>query len=684
MKIDLRFRHKACFKGGMRYFILALFLCLFGQISFAQEALIPKTKKISLIFVGAQKGLSESSFGHVSLRLSPENEPGLLDIVVEFVADIPENHRGLKKYLRGAGILKRYPVAAVTSSFYDFRKQKTINENRDVAVYELDLSPGEVKSVTDFIINFQNDETPAKYTFLSKNCSYFAALGIEKAVERRLKSKSRPWKVADVLKKEGLVLKEDLYPKATEERRRYGEKFLEENPGLMSNAWASSFVKNLGEKIYIFRQSSYLKLLSLAQSGDSSVRRKVQALVRYLMPFETEVGQFTIRNLFKDLNHKKVVELKNLELGEKAPRLPKKKKKVKHELVVEKNIPYLQVSWNGKYEDSKSSSKAKVLIPLQEVKYDPSQRMLNYKNQNVGRDLDLKSGEFILSQKLDYALDTDQEGRVLRSFLYVDLSPEVRVPKLSLDELKEASHISLNNVRDFKGEIGSCYSMALIQKAFFERAIFLPEGKKPTEDYDKVDVLKALATGKYVVIPGYKNVMEFTKTIPVDKFKSFIVAYQESLKKGAIAQMIDNVKKREVLSEKSLPTLKAILDEGLTVPLIIGMTEKGKNKLASQTAHVILLHDLEAMGDGGYRVTAYDPNAGINTLFVLDKEFRLTYPFYDKTYDYRGMIDGIMASEVELDHAVRSRQIDIQKLIFQTKNGMPMILEPLEISHILK
>lgn len=668
----------------MKIYIL-LFLGLFlGQLSFAQDALIPKAQKISLIFVGAQKGLSESSFGHVSLRLSPEKQPGLLDIVVEFVADIPENHRGLKKYLKGAGILKRYPVAAVTSSFYDFRKQKTINENRDVAVYELDLTPEEVKSVTDFILNFQNDETPEKYAFLSKNCSYFAALGIEKAVGKRLKSKSRPWKVAGVLKKEGIVLKEDFYPKATEERRRYAQKFLDENPELMPRSWAQSFVKNLGEKIYIFRQSSYFKLLSLASSGGEETRKKVHALIRYLMPFETEVAQFSIKSLFSNPEKKRVVELKELPLGERAPKLPKKKKKVKHEIVIHKDTPYVKVSWNGKYDEGQSSSKAEVLIPLQGIRYDSEKRMLLHKDQNVGRDLNLKSGEIVLSQRLDYALDSNEDGAILRSFLYVDLSSGLNVPKLSLDELKSSSHVYINNVRDFKGEVGSCYSIALLQKAFFERAIFLPEGKKPLQDYDKIEVLKSLALGDYVVIPGYKNILEFTKTIPMDQFKGFVTAYQESLKKGAISQMIDNVKKRQVLDQKSLPTLKALLDEGLTAPLIIGMTEKGKNKLASQTAHVILLHDLEALGDGGYRVTAYDPNAGINTLFTLDKEFRLQYPFYDKNYDYRGMIDGISPSSVELDHAVRSRKIDISKLLFETKNGMPMILKPLEISRILK
>lgn len=663
--------------------LLLLCLCL-GPFAFAQEALIPKTQRISLVFVGAKKGLSESSFGHVSLRLSPELQPGLLDVSVEFVADIPENHRGLKKYLRGAGIFKRYPVAAVASSFYDFRKQKTINENRDVSVYELDLSPEEVKSITDFIIEFQNDETPEKYDFLKRNCSYFAAIAIEKAIERRLKSKSRPWKVADVLKKEGVVLREDFYPKATEERARYGQKFIDENPGIMPESWKKSFVKNLSEKTFIFRQSSYLKLLALATRGDDALARKTQSLVRYLLPFETEVAQFTVKNLFKNLTHKRVVELPALRLGEKAPKLPKKVKKVDHEIVIHEGAPYVEVSWRGKYDKGESASKSKVLVPLTGLTYDPSRRMLLHKSQNVGRDLDLKSGEFVLSQRLDYALDAGDKGEVLRSFLYVDLSPEVRVPKLSLEELKASSHISLNNVRDFKGEVGSCYSMALLQKAFFERAIFLPEGKKPQQDYDKVEVLKSLALGKYVVIPGYRDVMEFTKEIPLEKFKGFVVAYQESLKKGAISQMIDNVKKRAILDENSLPTLKALLDEGLTAPLIIGMTEKGKNKLASQTAHVILLHDLEPIEGGGYRVTAYDPNAGINTLFTLDADFRLQYPFYDKAYDYRGMIDGITASQLALDHAVRSRQIDLNKLLFETKNGMPMILDSMEVSRILK
>lgn len=667
----------------MKIFIF-LFLSLFiGQISFAQEALIPKAQKISLIFVGAKKGISESSFGHVSLRLSPEKTPGLLDIVVEFVADIPENHKGIKKYLRGTGIFKRYPVAAVTSSFYDFRKQKTINENRDVTVYELDLSPEEVKSISSFIIDFQNDETPEKYDFLKRNCSYFAAIAIEKAIERRLKSKSRPWKVADVLKKEGIVLKEDLYPKATEERMRYAQKFLDENPGIMPHEWADSFVHNLGEKIYIFRQSSYFKLLSLASKSTEN-RRKVDALIRYLMPYETEVAQFTIRNLLKDPQHKQVVELPLLNLGEKAPKIPKKKKKIKHELVVENDQPYVKVSWKGKYDQSSSSSSAKILVPLKGVKYNTQNRTLLVDGINVGRSLDFKVDEFVLSQRLDYALDAGTKGEFIRTFLYVDHSPEVRVPKLSLEELKSSSHLSLNNARDFKGEVGSCYSMVLLQKAFFERAIFLPEVKAREGDWDRLEVLKALVMGKYVVIPGYKNIFEFTKTIPVDKFKGFVAAYQNSLKKGGLSQLIENVKQREILDQKSLPNLKALLDEGLTTSLIIGMTEKGKNKLASQTAHVVLLHGMEPIEDGAYRLTAYDPNAGINTLFILNKDLRIEYPFYDKNYDYKGMLDGIRPSEVELDHAVRSRLIDFSKLEFEARNGMPLILDPLGISRILK
>jgi hypothetical protein len=97
---------------------------------------------------------------------------------------------------------------------------------------------------------------------------------------------------------------------------------------------------------------------------------------------------------------------------------------------------------------------------------------------------------------------------------------------------------------------------------------------------------------------------------------------------------------------------------------------------------VILLHDMKEIPEG-HRLTAYDPNTGLNTLFVLNKNKRLDYPFYDKNFDYVGVIDRINQESLTLDHAVRSRGIDQQKVRPLLQNAAAIVLEPTEITRVL-
>ena len=62
-------------------------------------SIIEKTKKISVVFIGSEKGLSESSFGHIALRLSQGNRLSVTDATIEFVADMPEKVHFLKKII---------------------------------------------------------------------------------------------------------------------------------------------------------------------------------------------------------------------------------------------------------------------------------------------------------------------------------------------------------------------------------------------------------------------------------------------------------------------------------------------------------------------------------------------------------------------------------------------------------
>jgi hypothetical protein len=146
--------------------------------------------------------------------------------------------------------------------------------------------------------------------------------------------------------------------------------------------------------------------------------------------------------------------------------------------------------------------------------------------------------------------------------------------------------------------------------------------------------------------------------------------------------MKENILERELLDNVTDERLKAMLDEGLNIPVVIGMSEKGKLKPASDAAHVVLVHDMKKIPEG-YRLTAYDPNTGINTLLVLNHKWRLEYPFYDTNYDYVPLIDRLVAESLSLDHAVRSRGIDPEKIGSLLRKASAIVLEPGEITRIL-
>jgi hypothetical protein len=609
----------------------------------------------------------------VALKLSPDKDGGLLDMVIEFVADIPRGETAVKKYIHGAGIGKKYAVKAELSPFYDFRKLKTVGENRSLTVFDLKLSPEEVTKTIRFIRDYQNQENGESYLFLTKNCSYFAAHALEVATGHKINNKNFPWKIGTRLKKLGLVSDERKYADASSERERLAEKYLDEGLGRsFPRGWKETFVTMLSERSITLRQSSYLKLLWLQQkeSVPETEKKKAQALLRYLLSYETEVNQFTIRNIFRYPDEKTILALPLIRL--EGAQLPKPSV-IKHDLVLDKKKPVIKISWGGE-------SPARVKIPLTMLPFGDD-FSLRYQDTVVGRYIRTKSDRWILSQRLDYGLDIDPVKGTIRTLLYLDLSTGVKNIKLGLSELKARGTVTLNNAQDFKGEAGSCYALVLLQKAFLERAIFVP-GISARPETDKLLLMRELFKGNYVVIPGYKNISDFTESIPKENLKSFIRTLQAGLQKDRFTQMKENILERELLDNVTDERLKAMLDEGLNIPVVIGMSEKGKLKPASDAAHVVLVHDMKKIPEG-YRLTAYDPNTGINTLLVLNHKWRLEYPFYDTNYDYVPLIDRLVAESLSLDHAVRSRGIDPEKIGSLLRKASAIVLEPGEITRIL-
>jgi hypothetical protein len=225
--------------------------------------------------------------------------------------------------------------------------------------------------------------------------------------------------------------------------------------------------------------------------------------------------------------------------------------------------------------------------------------------------------------------------------------------------------------------------MALLQKALLERAIFIPTLPK-NNSLDKIKALDSVFNGQYVFIPGFANISEFTQSIHKEALKDFIRRKQKSLEKSSISQIYDNFKFRAELNQNTIENLKALLDEGMIVPIVIGALKKNQNRLAGNAGHVILLFGLEDLGREGYRLAAYDPNSGISTLYTLDRNFKLHFPFYNKDFDYKALVDHLILENVSTDHAVRSRRYDLDVLKTNLLKQKTLYLDSSQIFRVLK
>lgn len=616
--------------------------------AFSQTAILERTQKVSLIFVGPSKGVSESSFGHVALKLSPNEVPGITDSVVEFVANIPENENPAMKYLKGIGVGASYPVVASVQPFYNYKKIKSIGEDRNVRVLELKLSKDEVRSVISFIDNFQLDPDSEDYAFFTKNCSYFSALAIEKAIKRKMGIKSFPWKVPEKLHALKLVEKDDTYEAASLERVRLTKRAIERDritESFPTEAWGETFSAMFGEFSFVFRQSSYLKLLSVLNRPEvpEEMKKKVNSLLRYLLSQETDSDQYVLKSLFKESDKKSVIELRPIHL--ERP-LPGNRNRVRHELIVKKTQVFLKLEGED--------------LPITDLLYNEATREISYKAHPVGRFIKTKTDQLILTEALDYGLSYDEKELLLTPFIYVDFSNRFPAPVSTYQSLRPRGVLALNNATDFKGELGSCYAMALLQKAMVERTVFLPALKRD-EKLDKLRVLDQVYNGSFAFIAGFSDIGEFTRSIDKTQLKDFIRQKQKLLEKSTVSQFIENLRYRTEINGETIGDLRALLAEGIIVPMMIGMLEKGTKKLATSAGHVVLVFSVQEVTDG-YRLTAYDPNTGLNTLFVLDRNYKLQYPFYDKKYDYFGVIDRLLPDAIQLDHAVRSRTFNTSVL----------------------
>ncbi len=148
-------------------------------------------------------------------------------------------------------------------------------------------------------------------------------------------------------------------------------------------------------------------------------------------------------------------------------------------------------------------------------------------------------------------------------------------------------------------------------------------------------------------------------------------------------QVIENVKHQTEIDEDSFLSFQGMLKEGILIYLDVGKLYMNSDLWAKNVGHSLLVYNIEPNGDGRYKLTTYDPNTGLNKLFKMNDSFKLEHILYPKEFDYRAAIPKMTRFEIEMDNAIRAREIDMQSIKFSQQTGKSTILVPREKIHML-
>jgi hypothetical protein len=670
--------------------ITLIYSCITTAFANNIEA-IRNTKRVSVVYVGTTDDISASSFGHIALRMSPSLKPTFGDSVVEFVADVPDDENPFKKYTKGIGLpYYSYPVVSVISPFYDFKKINQIGQDRDVEIFEIDMTQDQIDKLVDSIINYKTQLSAEDYTFFSKNCSYFSLVFLEEALGREIDKKSYPWKVKKILEKMNIVKQKISYPRGSAERKRVAISAFEKhkiNESFKDPKWEESFLRMIEKNDYHNKMSAYLKLLAVYSDNDTSVqiKKKIKRLIRLLKSYESSAIKFVIKEFFKNADQKLVIPLTAQSYRVSAN--PDNKRAFKHKLLVDNDKVYIEVKIvKRKSASPKSSNRTQretKRFEITDFKFNPTTKAITYNGQHIGRHIKSKKLDFILTQRFDYGIDINEKSKTISPIIYIDPTKGITTPNISYKKLKESGVISLNNVRDFKGTGGTCKALALLQKALTERVIFLEDGEYGTK-VDKIELLDSVYDGNFAVVSGYKGIYDFTASIDQETLKQYIINLQKNkINKSAQDQVIENVKHQTEIDEDSFLSFQGMLKEGILIYLDVGKFYRDSNLWAKNVGHSLLIYDIEPNGDGRYKLTAYDPNTGLNKLFKVNNDFKLEHVLYPKEFDYRAAIPKITRNQIEMDNAVRSRGINYQSLKFSQQAGEGTLIIPRNKIHML-
>ncbi len=660
----------------MTKWVWILFLASIASSAFAKFDALKASKLVSVVFIGRTEDISPSSFGHLALRFSPQERMGLNDTVVEFVAD-DIDETGFSRFIKGVGIPGHsMDINVSTNAFINFQQDNIYRQDRDVQILELDLPRNQIIA----LVNKINDvfEEPHKYGFFKKNCSYYALILLEEIIEKEISNKSFPWKAKDELKKLGLVKNEHFIERGSVKLKNAIQKS-NENFGLYNLIDESSphgFEDMLISNDLSLKASSYFKILSALNSTQDP--NEIKNLKRSLLTIksqETNSHKKFIDEIFLNYQSKDIIDLRSQKLRSNT-----NVRVTNTEIIFKNQKVFLEVKTMGRKNGRPSNHSLyndTFTFEIPNMLYHAKNHSLIYKGSKLTTHIKLKDKDFILGNQISVSYSI-YNGEI-KPYILVDNTPLKKDTKFKISELNDKKILSLNNMTDFKGTMGTCYAMVKIQKALITQAIFLPleqKDKKLETSSSKIELIKQLLEGKYAVIPGYSDIFHFTSSIDKELFANFVLDYQYStLSKSGLEAFLENLKNHIELNEENLSYAKALTENGILLPMAIGTFYKNSKRPASVVGHSILVYGIYLDEDKKSHILhAYNPNHGVSIKFKINQDYKIEHPLYSNQYDYRASFIDLNMNEIIQQNYVQSKSPNMKflKMLSQSEHNQPL------------
>ena len=648
--------------------IITLLFSITSSFATIDKIDVSKIKRVSLVYADTAEGL-ESSFGHIGVRLSVGDEYSIHDLSAEFVADTSSSSSGIEMYIRGAGVYNPFPVIVQFDYFENYKKLKSINENRKLEIVELDLSPNELQAFLKFIDDFQNGKIDKKYYFLTANCSEIPIKALEVATNNKIDWSNVPYKVIEVIKKMKMAKVTNSVKNASALRFDILDQYIlsqDIQKQFPDETWNENFVSNIMSPIYSERQTSYIKILWLLQNDyiSSSTYRKFFIKMKRL---EDGFDKYLFKKVFdpRKAKHKRLFAV---QIGTNQGLV---KSSVKVKVDVLNKQPVINLDYAYKKDKTKRLKDTKT-IRLSTLSYDQQTKQILYKGKMIGSTFKTEENDFVF---LDSMVTFTEVFRSIKSSqvnAYILIDTETYDLSPNEKNISKKQDIALLNGKKFG--VGACYSLAKIQKALFQRAIFSNAKKNSLTSDELLELVKKAVNGQYVIFQGFSDIDQLTNAINQKDLINYINAYQKQINSNAVSTLWTNITEREEVTPKNIEAIKALTDRGYSVTTFLGYVDVSgsKPKLIGNIGHVINIYKLTQFAPNRYNVFTYDPNIGTDELYILEpnkygkmvlKQNKKSQIFRMKgNYEMWPMLDVLDENDINLNTFVIGNGINQRKV----------------------